>query len=44
MGHMFYLFSKFKIVHLYRFLFMGRQLKQPLLNGEGDVNLAFCQG
>lgn len=43
-GTQLYLSSKFKTVHRHPFLLIGKQCKRPLLNGEGDVNLAFHQG
>ena len=39
-----YLSSKFKIIHLYYFVFIGKLWKPLLVNGEGDLNLAFLQG
>lgn len=39
-----YLSSKFKIIHLYYFVFIGKLWKPLLVNGEGDLNLVFLQG
>ena len=39
-----YLSFKFRIIHLYYFVFIEKLWKPLLVNGEGDLSLAFLQG
>ena len=39
-----YLSFKFRIIHVYYFVFIEKLWKPSLVNGEGDLSLAFLQG